>query len=274
MELGRSKRRMGHYLCINPGGVKADIPGERTVDPAFGLPALWVSEEHRYDAERAGLTVVDPPSIIATHLTELIKSHAAEILGRQETAAILDTLKKDYSAVVEDVQKTLSLGEIQKVLQSLLHEQVSIRNMVSILETLADFAPLSKDSQFLTERARQALGRQICLQYADDERNIHVITIAPELETAIVDSAVQTKSGTIAALEPAMHRKWIQALSRQVTVVKEQGWMPPVILCSEQARLLVKQSTEREAPELVAISVREVAQDINVIVVGEIRLEP
>jgi flagellar biosynthesis protein FlhA len=270
VEVGRAKIRMGHYLCINPSGIKVDIPGEKTVDPAFGLPALWVNEENRYEAEKAGLTVVDPPSIIATHLTEIIKSHAGEILGRQETQAILDTLKKDYPAVVEETQKVLNLGEIQKTLQGLLREQVSIRNMVAILEALADFAPVSKDTQFLTEKARQALGRQICLQYADEERTLHVLTLKASLEAQIVDSAVQTSSGKLCALEPAQHREWIKALTRQVSAVKDQGWMPPVILCSEQARLLVKQSTEREAPELVVLSVREIAQDVNVVAVGEI----
>jgi flagellar biosynthesis protein FlhA len=272
VEVGRGKIRMGCFMCINPGGVTADIPGEKTVDPAFGLPAIWITEEHRYDAERAGLTVVDPPSIIATHLTEIIKANAAEILGRQETQAILETLKKDYPAVVEEAQKLLNLGEVQKVLQRLLHEQVSIRNMVAILESLADYAGISKDPQFLTEKARQSLGRQICLQYADDERTLHVLTLDHALENTIVASAVDTSGGRISALEPELHGRWIRALAKQVAMVKDQGWMPPVILCSEQARALVKQASERELPELVVLSVREVAQDINVVAVGEIHV--
>src|SRR5690606_1551926 len=144
--------RMGMYLCINPGGIGEEIPGEKTKDPAFGLPALWISEDQRDRAERAGYTVVDPPSIIATHLTELIKRHASEILGRQEVKAILDTLKKDYSAVVEEVQSVLGLGDVQKVFQGLLKEQVSIRNVVSILETLADYGKLTKDVPYLIEK--------------------------------------------------------------------------------------------------------------------------
>ncbi|MDR0383690.1 MAG: flagellar biosynthesis protein FlhA, partial [Spirochaetaceae bacterium] len=271
-EVGRGRIRMGHYLCINPGGARENIPGERTVDPTFGLPAIWVSEERRDEAERAGYTVVDPPSIIATHLTEIIKTHAAEILGRQDVQRILDDVKKDYPAVVEDTQKNLSLGEVQKALQALLREQVSIRNIVTILEALADFAPISKDIQFLTEKARQALGRQICLQYADDDRKLRVLTIVHTFEQTIVDSAVQTVSGKICALEPAVHAAWIKGLSAAIASVRAQGWSPPIILCSEQARALVKQSVERELPELVVLSVREITNDVEIEQLGEIRV--
>ncbi|MDR1363233.1 MAG: flagellar biosynthesis protein FlhA [Spirochaetaceae bacterium] len=272
-EVGRGRIRMGHYLCINPGGARDNIPGERTIDPAFGLPAIWVDEEHRDEAERAGYTVIDPPSIIATHLTEIIKTHAAEILGRQDTQRILDDIKKDYPAVVEDAQRNLNLGEIQKVLQALLGEQVSIRNMVTILETLADFAPISKDVQFLTEKARQALGRQICLQYADEDRKLRVLTIEHKFEQKIVDSAVQTTSGKICAMDPATHAAWIKGLSSAITSVRAQGWSPPIILCSEQARFLVKQSAERELPELVVLSVREITNDIDIEQLGEIHVD-
>jgi flagellar biosynthesis protein FlhA len=272
-EVGRGRIRMGHYLCINPGGIRDNIPGERTVDPTFGLPAIWVTEDRRDEAERAGYTVIDPPSIIATHLTEIIKSHAAEILGRQDTQRILDDIKKDYPAVVEDAQKNLNLGEIQKTLQSLLREQVSIRNMVTILEALADFAPISKDIQFLTEKARQSLGRQICLQYADEDRKLRVLTIDHNFEQKIVDSAVQTASGKVCALEPSLHVSWIKSLSSATASVLSQGWSPPLILCSEQARFLVKQSAERELPELVVLSVREITNDIDVEQLGEIRVD-
>lgn len=272
MDVGRGKIRMGYFMCINPGGIKDEIPGEKTKDPAFGLPALWISEDKREEAERAGYTVVDPPSIIATHLTEIIKRHAQEILGRQETQAILETLKKDYPAVVEETQKSLSLGEIQKVLQALLREQVSIRNMVAILETLADYAPVTKDSQYLTEKARQALARQICLQYVDDERVLRVLTIDQGLEQKIIDSRVETSSGVIAALDPTLQRSWIKTLSRSIAAVQEQGWLP-IILCSEAARPLVKSSTERELPDLVVLSVPEIVSDITVEAVGEIRIE-
>ncbi|MDR2758456.1 MAG: flagellar biosynthesis protein FlhA, partial [Spirochaetaceae bacterium] len=271
-DVGRGKIRMGYYLCINPGGVKDELPGEKTTDPAFGLPALWVNEDKRGDAERAGYTVVDSSSIIATHLTEIIKRHAQEILGRQDVQSILDTLKKDYPAVVEEAQKNLSLGGIQKVLQGLLRERVSIRNMVAILETLADYGPVTKDIQFLIEKARQALGRELCLQYADDERKLRVLTIEQTLEKKIIDSQVQTSSGIMSALDPGLQRSWIKALTRSIAAVEERGWLP-VILCSEAARFLVKSSLDRELPTLAVFSVPEIASEITVEVVGEIKLE-
>ena len=271
VEVGRGMIRIGHYLSINPGGVREDIPGEATIDPAFGLPALWITEEYRERAERAGYTVVNAPSIIATHLTEIIKRHAAEILGRQEVQSILDTLKRDYPAVVDEVVKALSLGEIQKVLQGLLSEQVSIRNMVAILETLADFGPITKDISFLIEKTRQSLSRQISLQYADESHVLRVLTLNPELEQRIIDSRVETASGYIAALEPSLHRKWITALTNSVHSVQEEGHFP-LVLCTNAARPLVKSSTKRELPDLVVISFSEVVTDVRVESLGEVRL--
>lgn len=271
-EVGRGTIRMGHYLAINPGNVTEEVPGERTTDPAFGLPAMWITEDVRDRAERAGYTVVDSPSIIATHLTEIIKRHAADILGRQEVRSMLDTLRREYSAVVEDVQNVLSLGEIQKVLQSLLEEQVSIRNLVVILETLADFAAVSKEPTFLVEKVRQAVARQICLQYADDEHTIHVMTLEPGLEQRIVESRVETAGGLVPALPPDVQRAWINALMNAVRNVQQIGHMP-IILCSEAARPLVKASARREVPDLAVLSVPEIVADIRIEALAEIRVE-
>jgi len=272
VEVGRGQIRMGHYMSINPGGVREEIPGETTTDPAFGLPALWITEDIRERAERAGYTVVDPPSIIATHLTEVIKRHANEILGRQEVRHTLDQLRNDYPAVVDEVQGALNLGLIQKVLQNLLKEQVSIRNLVVILEALADYATVSKEITFLTEKARQALGRQICLQYADDDRVLRVATVAPDLEQEIVESRVETSSGLVAALPPDRNRAWISSVVRMARSMQEQGFLPTV-LCSEAARALVKQSTSRELRDLVVLSIPEIVSDVRVESAGEIRIE-
>ena len=271
-EVGRGTIRMGSYLAINPGNVTEEVPGERTTDPAFGLPALWITEDVRDRAERAGYTVVDSPSIIATHLTEIIKRHAADILGRQEVRGMLDALKREYSAVVDDVQGVLSLGEIQKVLQSLLSEQVSIRNLVAILETLSDFAAVSKDPTFLVEKVRQALARQISLHYADESRTIHVMTIDPAFERRIVESRVETAGGAVAALAPDVHRRWINALVNAVRNVQQIGH-GAVILCSEAARPLVKSSARRDVPDLVVLSVPEIVPDVRVEALAEIRVE-
>jgi flagellar biosynthesis protein FlhA len=272
VDVGKGKIRMGYYMCINPGSAKDEIPGEKTQDPAFGLPALWISEDRRDEAEKAGYTVVDPPSIIATHLTEIIKRHAAEILGRQEMAGILEALKKDYPAVVDEAQKVLTVGEIQKVIQRLLREQVSIRNMTAILEALADYGPLTRDPQLLTEKARQALGRQLCLQYADDEKVLRVLTVDPVLEQKIIDSKVETASGIISAMEPSLQNAWIKALSRSAAALHENNWLP-VVLCSGAARYLIKSSTSRELPDLVVLSVYEIVNEITVEAVGEIKIE-
>ncbi|MCL2266582.1 MAG: flagellar biosynthesis protein FlhA, partial [Treponema sp.] len=178
VDSGRGKIRLGYYLCINPGSVTAELQGEKTVDPAFGLPAVWIDHERRDEAERAGYTVVDPPTIIATHLTEIIRRNAADILGLQDTQAILDALRKDQSAVVDEVMregKGLRITEVQKILHGLLRERVSIRNLVSILEAVAEYYPVSKGSiYFLIEKARQAIASQICHQYADDDRRLRV----------------------------------------------------------------------------------------------------
>ena len=271
VEVGRGSIRLGHYMSINPGGARETIEGERTTDPAFGLPALWIKEEQRAPAERAGYTVVDPPSVIATHLTEVIKRHAAELLGRQEVRQMLDQLKSDYPAVVEEVTAALGLGSIPKVLQGLLREQVSIRNQVIVFESLADHAPVSKDPTFLIEQTRQALGRQICLQYVDDERVLRVSTIHPELEQTLVNARVDTGSGPIAALPPDQMRAWTDAAANQLRVVEQAGYVP-ILLTSEAARTLVKQSLERELPQAVVLSVPEIARDIKVESMGEVKI--
>ena len=273
VEVARGKIRMGWYLGINPGGVSEEIPGERTVDPTFGLPAVWISEENRDRAERAGYTVVDPPAIIATHLTEVIKKHAAEILGRQEVQGIMDALRKDYPAVIDEAAKVCSLGEVQKVLQGLLREQVSIRNTIVILETLADFRPITSDVSLLVEKVRQALGRQICLQYADENKTLHVLTIEPSLAQKIVESRIDTVNGPMAALEPSEQRMWIRSLIQAVTTVQKNGFLPIVLAPEASARILIKNSTEREIPDLVVLSIPEISKDIQVEVIGEIKLE-
>ena len=270
-EVGRGTVRMNHYLSINPGGEREDVPGERATDPAFGLPAKWITEEYREQAERYGYTVVDSPSIIATHLTEVIKRHAAEILGRQEVRNMLDNLRKDYPAVVDEAQNALGLGEIQKVLQGLLRERISIRNMVAILESLADYATISKDTGFLIEKARQAIGRQICLEYADDNRTLNVVTVDPQLEQQIVESKVETAGGAVPALQPELQRSWINAVTNTVANIQRQGFYP-VILCSEGARPLIRASTVRDVPDIAVLSVPEIASDIRVNSLGEIRV--
>ncbi|MDR0909768.1 MAG: flagellar biosynthesis protein FlhA [Spirochaetaceae bacterium] len=276
MDVGRGKIRASAYLCIlPPGGVQEEIEGEKTREPAFGLPAVWVSEDKREEAERAGYTVIDPPSLVATHLTEIIKRHGAEILGRQETDDILSTLADQYPAVVKEVREGLSLGQIQKVFQNLLSERVSIRNYVSILETLADYAKVTKYTWVLTEKARQALGRQICLQYATEDpdtgqHSLHVLTLEQQLEQKINDSRVEDAGGVHVALEPGARTAFTRALNKAMEGMQNLGYIP-VILCSEATRPLVKQLTAMDAPALAVLSVPEIAMDMKVESIGVIR---
>lgn len=271
VDVGTGVIRVDQYMAINPGGEREPLSGESTVDPAFGLSAVWIGSDQRDRAEREGYTVVDPPSIIATHLTEIIKRHAPEILGRQEVQAMLNALKEDYPAVVDEVNKTFSTGEVQKVLQNLLKEQVSIRNLVMILESMSDYGSITKDIGFLTEKVRQTLGRQICLQYATEGKELKVLTIDPSVEQSIIDARMETGKGDIAALEPDFQRAWINSVANQIRMMQESGYYP-VILSSEAARPLVKSSTQRAMPDLVIISVPEVVSDINIESMGVISL--
>jgi len=273
VDVGRGKIHMGYLLCINPGTVAVEIEGEKTVDPAFGQPALWISADRRDEAKQAGYTVADPPVIIATHLTEIIKHNTGGILGLQNTQDILDFLRKEYPAVVDAVQSTeIRVMEIQKVLHGLLKEQVSIRNMVSILESIAYYALVSRDIPFLTERARQALSSQICRQHAGKDNSLRVLTLNSALEQKLIESKAATSSGIACILDPPTQKMWIKAVGKAVAGVREKGWMP-VILCSAQARFLVKYSTSREFPELAVLSVEEIADGFTVVSVGEISID-
>ncbi|MCL2805870.1 MAG: flagellar biosynthesis protein FlhA [Treponema sp.] len=276
VNVGRGKIRTGYYLCLKPGNSATDIEGEKTVDPAFGLPAIWVAHERRDEAERAGYTIVDPPSIIATHLTEIVRRSAADILGLEDTQVILNAMRENYPALVEEVMRTGENGmrvlEIQKIFQGLLRERVSIRNKVTILEAIAEYAPVSRVSWVLVEKVRQALASQICQQYADYDRKVRVLGLEHSLEQRIIDSAVKTQMGIRAALEPALQQAWIKAVCKAVAAVRQKGWMP-VIVCSEAARYLVKNSTDRELPDLAVLSMNEISPEFVFESVGMIKIE-
>ncbi|MCL1818076.1 MAG: flagellar biosynthesis protein FlhA [Spirochaetaceae bacterium] len=273
-ELGKGSLRTSMYLAINPGTVREEVPGEKTIEPTFGLPALWIKEDMKEKADREGYTVVDPPSIIVTHLMEIIKKHAAEILGRQELQLILDTLKKTYPAVVEEVAKSpIGLGGIQKILQNLLRERVSIRNMVEILETIADYGAVTKDVSFITEKTRQVLARQICSQYVDEEKKLRVFTIPRKLEMAIIDSCRYVSGGIIAGLKPETQSRWISALRAAERKLQDAGHAAFVLLCSETGRPVVRASVARDFPHMAVLSALEIVSDIKVEFIGEIKLE-
>jgi flagellar biosynthesis protein FlhA len=270
VEVAGASVRVDQFLAMNPGTATADLPGESTKEPAFGLPATWIRDRDRERAELSGYTVVDPPSVIATHLTEVLKRHAHEILGRQETQLVLDEVKKNYPALVEDATKALSVGEIHKVLGNLLKESVSIRDMVTILEKLTDCATrYGKDLDALTEVVRAALSRHITKQYQADDGSISVITIDPRLEEEIVAGVDMTGDGRVVSMEPARIQRILERLGSEVERVMQRG-LAPVVLASPRARAAFKAITRRAAPNLVVLSFNEIIQEVEVRTVGTI----
>lgn len=278
IEAGRSNIRLGYYMCMNAGGVVHEIEGEKTKDPAFGMAAIWVPESRRSEAEQAGYAVVDPPTIIATHLTQIIRMNAADILGRQEVAAIVAKVKESNPVVVDEVmngdKRKFSYGDIEKVLQALLREQVSIRNMVIILETLANYGSIIGDTWMLAEKVREALGLQICMQYVDNDRKLRVMNLSQGFSEMLLTHQFVPTDGSrpFAALDPVDSRKWIRAVSDSFARVNGLGYQP-VVMCPSAVRLIAKASTEREVPGLVFISDRELlaaGNQIGIEVLGEI----
>lgn len=267
IEVASGELMINHYLAMDSGGITRTVSGVPTKEPAFGLDALWIDEATREQAELAGYTVVDPPSVLATHLTEIIKTHAHELLGRQEVKTLVDGLKEEYSAVVEElIPDLLSLGEVQKVLQNLLREGIPIRNLVTILETLADTAPITKDVDYLTEYVREALARQISRMYREDGV-LTVITLDQRWEQTISEGIEQTERGMTVSLDPRILQQLFYRIGEKI----EQANMPyPIILVSPAIRLALKRLTERSIPKLILLSYNEIAPDIEVQAVGTV----
>lgn len=281
IEVGRAKLKLGYYMCLNTGNVPKDkeLAGQKTHDPAFGMEAVWIPEEKRVEAEKVGYAVIDPPTIIATHLTEIIKRHAADILTRQTVSSIISKIKESHPVIVDEVlsgEHKFSYGEIEAVLKNLLEEQVSIRNMVTILETLANFAPITKDPWFLTEKVRQALGAQICLQYTDENKTLHVLRLSQPLSQKILEHRVeQPGQKPYVAFDPVDGRNYINAMSASIAAVRDRNFLP-VVLCVDEVRQLVKASTDREIPGLVVLSISEIMAaggEIKVETLGDIDVQ-
>ncbi|MCQ2600001.1 MAG: flagellar biosynthesis protein FlhA [Treponema sp.] len=275
IEVGRSKLKLGYYMCMDTGSVVEKIDGEATRDPAFNMPAIWVPEGKRVEAENAGYAVVDPPTIIATHITEIIRAHAAEILGMKEVAEIIKAFREKNADVVEAVMDNakFTYGQIQKILQNLLREQISIRNIELILETLANFGP-QVNPWTLTEKVRKALGLQICLQYADSDKTLRAMTLSQEWTEKIVEHQNIPADGSMpmVALDPPDARRWIEAVSNAFASMQQSNYQP-IIICPAEIRVLVKSSTQNQMPGLVVISFDEImasGSSISLEVLGEI----
>ena len=272
----RSQIKLGYYMCMNTGSVLEEIKGEATKDPTFGLPAVWLPESQRTEAEQAGYVVVDPPTIIATHLTETIRAQAAKILGSEEVSLLVNAVKQTNPIIVSEVMEgdnKMSFIDIEKVLKELLREQVSIRNMVTIMETLANLKNITRSPYELAEKVREALGLQICLQYADDDGKLRVINISQDWQKRILDHAQYPTDGSrpYVAFDPVDGREWIGAVSQVVASI--QNTYQPILFCSGVVRPLVKAAIEREMPGVVVISDREVisaGNRIGLVVLGEV----
>ena len=268
LEVATADVMVSRLLAMNPGTATAAIDGIATTEPAFGLPALWIPDTGKPEAEMAGYTVIDPTSVIATHLTELIKGHAPDLLGRQETSALLDNVKQHYPVVVEElVPQLLTVGEIQRVLQNLLRERIPIRNLILILETLADAARVSKDIDYLTERVRSSLARHISAEYAEDGL-LSVITVDPRLESLLAE-AVRRGEDAYALLDPNTVARIYSSLAKQIAIAQSSG-LAPIVLASPSVRLALKRLTERAAPQLVVLAYSEIAPGLRVESIGQI----
>ncbi|PAD21117.1 flagellar biosynthesis protein FlhA [Terribacillus saccharophilus] len=271
-EVAAGEVLLDHYLAMSPGVEDDGLDGIETLEPAFGLPAKWISEETKDDAELSGYTVVDPPSVVSTHLTETIKRHAHELLGRQETKQLIDHLKESYPILVEEVTpEPLSVGDVQKVLAKLLREHVSVRNLPVIFETLADFGRMTTDTDLLAEYARQALAPQITKQYVQNSQPLQVITVSGAVEKVIADHIQQTEHGNYLSLDPESQQKIVQSVMEQAErlSLREET---VIVLCSPTIRMYVRQLLDRSLPHAVVLSYNELDNTTEIRSVGMVNV--
>ncbi len=272
VEVAQDRVRPNRYLAMGSGIEDDLLEGIPTKEPAFGLPAAWIDPDLKERAEMLGYTVVDPASVISTHITEVIKSHASDLLGRQEVQALINNLKQDYPAVVEELMpELLSIGEIQRVLHIMLRERVSVRNLVSILEALANTARTSRDPDVLSEHARAALARSICHQYVDEGGALHAVTLVPSLTNELAAAVFTSDQGLTLGIEPALAQRLIRRIARQVEKVA-MGGNQAVVLCPSRIRLPLRRLTERSLPNIPVLAYSEVSSEIQVVAEGVVDL--
>ncbi|MEN8699477.1 flagellar biosynthesis protein FlhA [Bacillus infantis] len=272
-EAAKGELLLDHYLAMSPGIEDDSIEGIDTVEPSFGLPAKWITEEVKEQAEIFGYTVVDPPSVVSTHITEIIKNNAHELLGRQETKQLIDHLKESYPILADEVTPApLSVGEVQKVLGKLLRENVSVRNLPIIFETLADYGKVTSDTDLLAEYARQALARQITNQYSQEGEALKVITVSGRIEKLIAEGIQQTEHGNYLSIDPAESQRILESIAgniEQLSLMEQT----PIILCSPAVRMYVRQLTERYFPHVPILSYNELEANVEVQSIGVVNLD-
>ncbi|GAE91610.1 flagellar biosynthesis protein FlhA [Gracilibacillus boraciitolerans JCM 21714] len=271
-EVARGELLLDHYLAMSPGIEDDELEGIDTIEPAFGLPAKWITEETKDDAEMSGYTVVDPPSVVSTHITELIKRFAHQLIGRQETQQLIDHLKESNPILAEEVTpEPLSVGDVQKVFAKLLREQVSIKNLPVIFETLADFAKMTTDTDLLTEYVRQSLSAQITNDIVQGRQQLKVITVSGEVEKLISEHIQQTEHGSYLAMDPDTQQKVIQSVSENVENISLQE-ETPVILCSPTIRMYFKQLLDRFYPQVIVLSYNEIEPTAEIQSIGMVKV--
>ena len=257
-----------HYMAMNPGFVEEEITGIPTFEPSFHLPAIWITESQRERAESLGYTVVDPPSIIATHLTEIIRNHIGELLTRQDVQNLINNIKDAHTTLIDElVPKLLGVGEIQKVLQNLLMEGISIRDLLTIFETLADHATVTRDTDVLTEYARQSLKRAISSKYFPSNETTSVITLDPQIEKEIMNSVKQTEQGAYLTLNPEVSQNIIKAVEMETEKMENMG-KTPIVITSPIVRAYFKKLTQDYFKDLIVISYNEVESNVELQSVG------
>ena len=271
VEIARGEVMADHLLALSSGEIEEEIYGIPTVEPTFGLPALWIPKSDREEAEILGYSTVDPPSVIATHLTEIIKRYGHELLNRQQVQTLIDNLKKTQPALVEEVvPKLFSLGEIQKILANLLSENVPIRDMASIIETLSDYGNLTRDTDMLTEYVRQALKRSISKRFIPDDV-AYAITLDPSLEQLIIDSTKQSEHGAYLAIEPVQVHSIFDKLRAIIENMKNRG-KTPLILTSPLVRRQFRKIAEQISPDLAVLSYNEIENSVEVFSEGIVKI--
>jgi flagellar biosynthesis protein FlhA len=269
IEVARSDLMLGHLLAMDPGDTKKKIEGIDTREPAFNLPALWIPEKKKEEAQNAGWTVVDLSTVVATHITEVIRNHADELLSRQDVQKLVDTVAQTDAKVVEElVPGLLNVGQVQKVLQNLLKERVTIRDLTTIMETLADHANLTKDPELLTEFVRQKLARSIVRQYETAEGELPLLTLGADIEDLMSKSITETERGAYLHIDPDLGQSILNALNNTLDTFTQMNYQP-ILLCSPMVRRHLRKLTERFIPNLVILSHNELTPTVRLKVLGE-----
>lgn len=266
VQVARGELMMDKLLAINPGHASTKIEGIETTEPTFGLPAVWINKENRERAQMSSYTVVDPASVLATHLTEVVRNHGFELMGRQEVKTLIDHVGETHPKLIEElVPKTLSVGEVQKVLQNLSREKVSIRDLTTIFETLADYGGQTKDPVLLTEMARAALNRSLTRQLVNEKGELPVLTLSPQWEQRLLDSLTRTDSGTYLAVDAKTFEQLVTALSTACQKTMRSQW---TLLCASNMRFYFRKLIERFMPQLTVISPNDIPPNLQIVSLG------